>query len=215
MSKKRLYSILFLCVFTFIIMTNWFVQIINGKMPYLDQWTRALVDTLADTNIFMVSRWITELGSASFLVPFTLLMSICFWWLFHEWITPLLFALGTLISHYMNVIIKMLVSRERPRIFTEANAEGYSFPSGHAMISLVCYGLFTYFITEKISSKKLKLCVNLASAILIFIIGMSRFIINVHYLTDVLTGFMFGFIMLIVIIYIHKYVVHRFLNKQM
>src|SRR5699024_8804379 len=83
------------------------------------------------------------------------------------------------------------------------------------MISLVCYGLFTYFITEKISSKKLKLCVNLASAILIFMIGMSRFIINVHYLTDVLTGFMFGLIMLMVIIYIHKYVVHRFLNKQM
>src|SRR5699024_12014697 len=98
---------------------------------------------------------------------------------------------------------------ERPRIFTEANAEGYSFPSGHAMISLVCYGLFTYFITEKISSKKLKLCVNLASAILIFIIGMSRFIINVHYLTDVLTGFMFVFIMVIVIIYIHYFVVRR------
>src|SRR5699024_819247 len=105
--------------------------------------------------------------------------------------------------------------RERRRIFSGANAEGCRFSSGHARICRVCYCLCTYFITEGICSKKFGRGVSRGSAILIFIIGMSMFIINVHYLTDVLTGFMFGFIMLIVIIYIHKYVVHRFLNKQM
>src|SRR5690625_8012273 len=98
-------------------------------------------------------------------------MSLFLWYLFRDWLAGFLFAGGTLGSHLLNTLIKGLVERERPRILLEANAEGYSFPSGHAMTSLVCYGLFVYFIVKKSTSQKAVLSIKIAFALLVILIG--------------------------------------------
>lgn len=172
-------------------------------MPYTDQWTRDFVEAIADSKLYTIARWVTELGSASFLIPFTIIFGLVLWRLFRSFLPALFFAGGVLASHLVNVLIKELVARERPRIFIEANAEGYSFPSGHAMLSLVCYGLLAYFMMQKIMSKKVRISMKVMFGILIFLIGISRVIINVHYLTDVLTGFVLGFLCLVGLIYIY------------
>ncbi|ALX48693.1 phosphatase PAP2 family protein [Lentibacillus amyloliquefaciens] len=183
----------------------WVFRIINEKVPYLDQATRNLVDELADTTIFTIFRWLTELGSGTFLTPFTIIMALVLWYAFRDWLPGLVFGLGTLTSHGLNVLIKQLVERERPSIFVAANAEGFSFPSGHAMISMVCYGLLAYFVAQKFTSPKVVLSVQTGLALLIFLIGISRYIINVHYLTDVIAGFIFGFIYLTGLIFLYRW----------
>src|SRR5690625_7983879 len=113
---------------------------------------------------------------------------------------------GTLGSHVFNLFVKQLRARERPRIYVEANAEGFSFPSGHSMIPMVCYGLVMYFIVKKIPSMKIAMIVKIGFSLLIFLIGISRYLINVHYLTYVLTGFMVVYLLLfIVILLCHKF----------
>src|SRR5699024_1343614 len=112
----------------------WVFWIISGKVRYVDQLTSDFVEKFDDTAVFTCFRWVTELGSGTFLTPFTILMALVLWFLFRDWLPALVFALGTLSSHGLNILIKHLVERERPSIFVAANAEGFSFPYGHSLI---------------------------------------------------------------------------------
>ena len=111
---------------------------------------------------------------------------------------------GILLTHQLNILIKSLVVRERPSISVAANAEGYSFPSGHAMISMVCYGLIAYLLVKKMKSHVLIFITQTMFVTLIFLIGISRYVIHVHYITDIVAGFALGFICLIGLIYVYE-----------
>lgn len=209
MSRKRYTVIFFLFALVLLMIGIWIVKIINGEVPYIDQWTRALVEQYDDTYVYTVFRGITELGSQSFLVPFIVVMTIVLWWMLKDYLPALIFAGGMLTSHLLNILIKVLVERERPSISVAANAEGHSFPSGHAMLSMVCYGLLAYFIAKKCRSPKAIFLTQLFFALVIFLIGLSRFFINVHYLTDIMAGFFFGFLCLIGLIYLYECIQKR------
>ena len=84
---------------------------------------------------------------------------------------------------------------------------GYSFPSGHAMVSFGFYGFLIYLAYKKINNKKIKYPLIISLALLILLIGISRIYLGVHYATDIIGGFIIGFIYLIVFI---KY----FYNKK-
>ncbi|WP_240510188.1 phosphatase PAP2 family protein [Virgibacillus profundi] len=207
--KKQYYIILFLLALVLFMIGTWIVKIVSGGVPFVDQWTRDLVEKLDDTYIYTGFRWVTNLGSEPFMVPFTVIAALILWWMFRSWLPALIFAGGTLGSHLLNKLIKALVDRERPSILVSANAEGHSFPSGHAMISMVCYGLLAYFIAKKLTSTKSKLLVQFLLALLIFLIGISRYVINVHYLTDVVAGFIIGFLCLVGLIYLYEWLHKR------
>jgi len=66
---------------------------------------------------------------------------------------------------------------------------GYSFPSGHSMISAAFYGFLIYLIYKKVKNKKLKITLIIVLSILIVSIGISRIYLGVHYTSDVLAGF--------------------------
>lgn len=170
----------------------WIYRISIGKLPYLDIWTRSYVELLNETSVFYILRGITELGSKTFLIPFTIIASLFLLILFKKITPALMLGFGTLGTHFINNIIKAIIKRDRPSIWVEANAEGYSFPSGHSMITVVCYGLFVYYLHKKIHNVLLKKVMNLTVCLLLLLIGLSRYVINVHYITDILTGFILG-----------------------
>lgn len=196
MGKSRVFTAFVLLLISMLFICTWIWKIIHNELPYVDQLTRGFVAFVEQSIVFSSARFITEFGSASFLIPFTIIMTFILWGLFRDWLPALIFVGGTLGAHILNLSIKMVIARERPRIDIAANAEGYSFPSGHSMISMVCYGLLMYFLLRKIKSSKLHLYIQVIFALFIFLIGISRYIINVHYLTDVITGFIIGFIFL-------------------
>lgn len=214
MNKQQSYFYISLVVIMSVII-GWIVTIKKSGMPYVDQWTRAFVDSVAGTKLYIAARWITELGSESFLIPFTMIMGILLIFLWKDWLPALFFAGGTLMSHLLNMWIKVLVGRERPSILIEANAEGFSFPSGHSMITMVCYGFLMYLLVKKVSSNQLKTTIQISFSLLIFLIGISRFFINVHYITDIIAGFTFGFLILLGQMYLFEYIQkQRLLNKH-
>lgn len=202
-------NILFVVLLSFILPVVWVVKILRGHMPYVDLWTRGFVETVADTHIYSIARWITNFGSDFFLVPFTITVGIIIWFIYRDWLPALLFSGGTLVSHLTNMLLKVIVRRERPMIYIEANAEGFSFPSGHSMITMVCYGILMYLIIKKLHSRKHILIIQLFFSVFIFSIGISRYILNVHYLTDVISGFIIGFFLLYGLISLYEYVKKR------
>ena len=84
--------------------------------------------------------------------------------------------------------------------------KGYSFPSGHSMVSFAYYGLLIYLIYKYIDNKVLKYILIFILTTIILLVGLSRIYLGVHYTTDVLGGYIFGLLYLIIFInYIEKY----------
>ncbi|MEA4925046.1 MAG: phosphatase PAP2 family protein [Syntrophomonadaceae bacterium] len=92
-------------------------------------------------------------------------------------------------------LLKNLIERSRPAGEALTTAAGYSFPSGHAMVSMAFYG-FLAFLLLYCSRKKNDRWLAASLFILIFLIGFSRIYLNVHYTSDVLAGFLFGLLCL-------------------
>lgn len=207
--KRKWKLLLSLMSVLLITTTLWMIQITQGYVPYVDQWTRSFVESAADTRVYDFFFFITQFGSREFLVPFVIVMAIVLGILLKNWIAPVIFAFGTLLSYEVNGILKDMIMRERPSILVEANAVGESFPSGHAMISIVCYGLLAYFLSRKTRSRKIANSINIFFSIVIFLIGISRYFINVHYLTDIVAGYFFGLLLLIFYIYFYEKVIAK------
>jgi len=90
-------------------------------------------------------------------------------------------------------VLKMAIHRPRPISETSLiQAWGWSFPSGHAMMSMIFYGMITYLITQDIRSWKLRVFLATAAGFVVFLIGFSRIYLQVHYLSDVLAGYAGG-----------------------
>lgn len=99
-------------------------------------------------------------------------------------------------------ITKNIFLRERPIIGQNLLAD-YSFPSGHTFIAITFYGFLLYLVMKdkKVSYKKLKEGVLL---FLIITIPLSRLILGVHYLTDVLGGIALGLAYLFFLIIMYE-----------
>ncbi|WP_186579146.1 phosphatase PAP2 family protein [Aquibacillus kalidii] len=188
------------------------IRIIQGETPVIDVWSAPAVASIENSVTFDIFRWITELGSGSFLTPFTIFFSFFMWRYSKKWLPPVMIFSGILLGYRVNHWIKLIVERERPRIFAEAEGVGYSFPSGHAMVAIIAYGLFLYFLTKYTASRKAVLWINIIGIALILLIGFSRYVIQVHYLTDVLAGYMFGYMFLMIWIGIY-HLINSFLKN--
>ena len=83
--------------------------------------------------------------------------------------------------------------RDRP-FFEDplATASSFSFPSGHALVSLAVYGSLALVVARHASSRRLAAAVLAIAAIWILAIGFSRLYLGVHFLSDVLAGYAAG-----------------------
>lgn len=67
-----------------------------------------------------------------------------------------------------------------------------SFPSGHAISSVICYGLLAYLFVPKMPSRFWKWLLIIAVVFTILYVGYSRIYLGGHYLTDVIAGYGLG-----------------------
>ncbi|HEY9806781.1 MAG TPA: phosphatase PAP2 family protein [Candidatus Obscuribacterales bacterium] len=95
----------------------------------------------------------------------------------------------------LNLLLKRLFARARPALWERVvDVRYYSFPSGHAMLSMVIYGLLGYLLATHF--KRWRVGILVLTAILIVTIGFSRLYLGVHWPTDVLAGYAAGLVWL-------------------
>ncbi|WP_420454534.1 phosphatase PAP2 family protein [Rubrivirga sp.] len=87
--------------------------------------------------------------------------------------------------------LKALFQRARP---TEQiiEATGYSFPSGHAFASTVFYGMMVYLVWRLTERRWARVLAAVLGPVVVLAVGLSRVYLNVHYLSDVLAGWLSG-----------------------
>ena len=98
----------------------------------------------------------------------------------------------TLGGGLLDTIVKEAVGRPRPSLVDPvATAHGKSFPSGHAMSSTVVYGALLMVFLPVIG-RRYRPVVLVAAILLVAAIGFTRLALGVHFISDVLGGFVLG-----------------------
>lgn len=108
--------------------------------------------------------------------------------------------INTLISAGIIILSKNIFLRERPLIGSEL-LSSYSFPSGHSLIATTYYGFLIYLLRRSKCREEYKVIGTTLLTTLIVLICLSRLILNVHYVTDVIGGVILGLVILLVLIY--------------
>lgn len=95
----------------------------------------------------------------------------------------------------ISYVMKLFFAKPRPELWTRLISEtSFSFPSGHAVGSMVVYGFISYILAIKFPIYKRY--IYAAGSILIIAIGFSRLYLGVHYLTDIIAGYGVGILWL-------------------
>nr|MDQ2667498.1 phosphatase PAP2 family protein [Gemmatimonadota bacterium] len=103
-----------------------------------------------------------------------------------DWLRCATLVLATASGAVLNTLLKHIFHRGRPEFATEfITRASYSFPSGHAMESLIGYGILLVVLLEAIRSPGRRRLLIAGTVVLILAIGTSRVYLGVHYLTDV------------------------------
>ena len=90
-------------------------------------------------------------------------------------------------------IMKAVFARPRPELAVRLIEEsGWSFPSGHSMNCIVCYGILIYLLRRHCQDRRLANALTILLSLLILSIGCSRVYVGVHYPTDILGGWSLG-----------------------
>mgnify|MGYP004462853695 FL=1 len=198
------WMLLFICLIGFLALTEdvFHQEIMNGDIVGYD-----IVSKLFKFNVSTpIAKFITNFGGAIFVISLT---TILFFVIKDKKIGISIIAnLG--IVTILNQIIKFIMQRPRPTEFRIIEETGYSFPSGHSMVSLAFYGYLVYLIYKYINNKHLKRTLIIILSILICVIGVSRIYLGVHYTSDVLGGFLISLAYLIIYIeLVNKFVLEK------
>ena len=201
------WMLLFICLIGFFALAEdvFHQEIMNGDIVGYD-----IVSKLFKFNASTpIAKFITNFGGAIFVISLT---TILFFVIKDKKIGISIIAnLG--IVTILNQIIKFIMQRPRPTEFRIIEETGYSFPSGHSMVSLAFYGYLIYLIYKYINNKHLKRTLIILLSVLICIIGVSRIYLGVHYTSDVLGGFLISLAYLIIYIeLVNKFVLEK--NKD-
>jgi undecaprenyl-diphosphatase len=102
----------------------------------------------------------------------------------------------------LTVILKNIIQRPRPfEATTYLYGTSFSFPSGHALGSLVGYGMLAYVIASTwVETVRGRVLLGIGTAVLVLAIGISRLYLGVHYFSDVVAGYAAGILWLSVCI---------------
>ena len=168
--KNLKWIILFICLIGFLALTE---DVFNKEIMDGDIIGYKLISKFLISDFTIpIAKFITNFGGAIFLIVLTIL----------------------------NQLLKRILQRPRPTEYRIIEETGYSFPSGHSMISMAFYGYLIYLIYKYVENKYVKWILISLLSVLICLIGVSRIYLGVHYTSDVLGGFLISISYLVIYI---------------
>jgi undecaprenyl-diphosphatase len=165
----------------------------DGALTEIDESAaEGLTDLVRDSPVAItVLEAISFTGKPIFLVFSIGLPGLWIFWRGARKLAVFL-AVTSLGGGVVDTIVKVAVGRRRPEIDDPiTHAFGNSFPSGHAMQSVVCYGALLLVFLPLMSRRAQRVAIA-ATVLLALAIGVTRLALGVHFITDVLGGYALG-----------------------
>lgn len=157
------------------------------------------VQSLHGDHIYQLMEFFTMLGDVKSICAL-LFIAILVLWSRKRYKESFLLASAVMSSAIVGTILKIVINRPRPTsdtVIVYAVENSQSFPSNHALVSMVFFGLLALFVNKKTFA--------FFASVIIFFIGLSRIFLGVHWTSDVLAGYLIG---LIIIMLVKKYLNH-------
>lgn len=113
---------------------------------------------------------------------------------YKKYITPFFISVGG--GFATGFLAKIIWHRPRPATIAVYLEHSWSFPSGHAILAVSLYGFLIYFFWKNLKKQPHKLVALFFGLFIIIAVGFSRLYLGVHYLSDVLAGYLIGLVWL-------------------
>lgn len=202
--KNLKWIILFICLIGFLAIAEdvFNKEIMNGDIVGYKLISTFLISDFATP----IAKFITNFGGAIFLAVLTIILFIL---IKNKKIGVSIFSNLAIITA-LNQLLKNILQRPRPTEYRIIEETGYSFPSGHSMISMAFYGYLIYLIYKYVKNKYVKWISMALLSLLICSIGISRIYLGVHYTSDVLGGFLISISYLVIYISaVNKFLIEK------
>lgn len=170
----------------------------SDSIVALDHLVSQQMSLLSEAGVIDVFIPITSLASTPITILVMLLTAIICWVVRQRYI-----IIGLLIavigSTIFTFVTKMIFQRARP-IDILLLESTYSFPSGHATVTVALYGFLAYIAIRFSERFAVQVHIVMMTMLITVLIGLSRILLNEHYLSDVLGGYLVGTLWLTVAI---------------
>ena len=182
--KNLRWILLFICLIGFFAIAE---DVFNKEIMQGDIIGYKLISTFLISDFATpIAKFITNFGGAIFIITLMITLFI----LIKDKKIGLSIFLNLVIATTLNQLLKRILQRPRQTEYRIIEETGYSFPSGHSMVSMAFYGYLIYLIYKYVENKYIKWTLIVLLSILICSIGISRIYLGVHYTSDVLGGFL-------------------------
>lgn len=191
-TKKLYWHFAASCCLVLFVILGYIAKFYEATLTVIDQPISQLIRQNMTANKSLFYLTITRIGDATTIAFLVVVVSFIFWQ--KKWHIEALWLLinSGLIAGLGNFLIKFAFARQRPLLEQLINETHYSFPSGHAMASLLFFGTLIMLLPNIIKHKPFRLCCQAVLGILILLIGISRIYVGVHYPTDIIGGYLLG-----------------------
>jgi membrane-associated phospholipid phosphatase len=163
----------------------------DGSTKFDSDITRWFVDQRSPTRTDAM-RVITSLGSSWVVVPLAVVAVVGLVVAHRRWLA-LFVALSVSGASLLSVLAKDVIERERPPLDLRLqHSVSYSFPSGHSTQAAATYIAFAVVVTVLSRSRPVRTIAWLVATLVVFLVGVSRVYLGMHWATDVLGGWMLG-----------------------
>ena len=111
--------------------------------------------------------------------------------IYRRWSDGVLLLVGLTVGSLLILPIKEVVHRPRPP-YALVSGTGLSFPSEHAAVALLFFAVVLVFVFRTEFMKKTRWLAVGLSAAAVLVVSFSRIYLDVHWLSDILGGWLFG-----------------------
>lgn len=187
LKNKKIISIIMLLIAFSIIAI--FVSTKNNLI--IDQKMYTLISKLYSDSATVFFKVITQLGNAK-IIGLLCIILLLFSKTRNKIGIPI--SMGVVVTGVLNILLKNIFERQRPLLEQLIHEDSFSFPSGHSMVTSTIYTMIIYLSFKYIKDIKVRNVISIISGVLIFLVGISRIYLRVHYFSDVLAGWILGIV---------------------
>ena len=180
------------CILVSYILAELSDEVLEREAFAFDKTILLHIHQLANPTLDTLMIGITRIGDPKTVVPLTIIVLCLLWWKRYR-IEAKVFALDALGGVVLSYFLKLAFNKQRPQLWKSPIVETtFSYPSGHALGSMVLYGFLSYVLAT-IYPRYARVFYSVAT-LLIVAIGLSRLYLGVHWPTDILAGYGIGFL---------------------
>ncbi len=186
--KLPMFAGAFVCILAFALLAR---QLQAGGLAAFDNavttWVRAFMSPCLTGWMLLI----TDLGSLPLVTALTI-FTVIYLYARREWWDGLGITVASLGSWWLEFRLKLVFQRPRPHLPHLTPATGYSFPSGHALVTSALFFTLALVYYRHSASRAGRALVLAGAVLLVLLVGISRVYLGVHYPSDVVAGWAVG-----------------------